>query len=367
MRTAPSNDEFPPIDLPASEPEVVDLAAIDLDFAGDEARHTNLASAKAAGGIATGKAAAVDLAKLELFRGVGDAELAAFSAAASITTAAPGCVLQGAGKNVERVFFVVAGELRLYGDVHEKRSRGIVDAGQSVGLSWALLRQPSEVSIVATERARVLELTLSQLDEFARRSHTFACNYNGLLASYLRGDNCLNAGARALAALHQRQGYTDELTLLHNQRWLDAMLPRLLSRNRFDKAPLTLTMFWVDHLEKIEQEFGTVAAEQVLAAVGQLMLDLARTTDLLVFDVSRHFVGILPNTTIEGATIFCRRVQDRIRSLKVDITENQSLPSLTLSCGAVQRVGDESSEQLLTGVAALVQRSIDRGGNFLSE
>ena len=365
MPNATETDELPPIETTATL-EFVDLAAIDLDFAGDEHRHTDAASVRAAGGVVTAKASATDLARVDLFRGVAEADLIAFAAETQVIGAAPGSVLQAAGQLSERIFFVIDGELRMYGDVHEKRARGIVDAGQSVGLSWALLRQPTEIAIVATEPSRVLELRLAQLDDFARRSHVAACNINALYAAYLRGDNCLNVGARALAALHHRRGYTDELTQLHNERWLTAMLPRLLGRSRFDRAPLTLTMLSVDRLDGIEHEFGTIAAEQILAAIGQLLTDVARTTDLLVCDDSRRFVVILPNTALDGGRRFCQRLCDETRALRIGTPDEQPLPTLTLSCASVQYVDDTPAAGLLAELSAQVEQSIARGGDGLT-
>ena len=359
-------DELPPIEGVGTQPDFVDLAAIDLDFAGDEHRHTDAASVRAGGGVVTATASATDLARVDLFRGVADADLIAFAADAQIVGAAPGSVLQASGQLSERILFVIEGELRMYGDVHEKRARGIVDAGQSVGLTWALLRQPTEIAIVATEPSRVLALALAQLDTFARRSHALACNVNALYAAYLRGDNCLNVGARALAALHQRRGYTDELTQLHNERWLTTMLPRLLGRSRFDRAPLTLAMLSVDRLDEIQHQFGIIAGEQILAAVGQLLFDVARITDLLVCDDNRRFLAILPNTMLDGGRNFCARMLEEARALRIGAADDQPLPALTLSCGAVQFGGNASATELLVRLNALVETSIAEGGDALS-
>lgn len=357
-------DELPAIDLGG---DIVDLAQIDLDFAGDEGRHTDATTVSAGGGMVEAAASASDLAKIELFRGVTESALAAFTAETRVMQAAPGSVLQNAGQLSDTIFVVIEGELRMYAGFEEKRPRGIVDAGQSVGLSWALTRQPLEVAIVATEASRVLELRLPQLEAFARRSHAFACNLNALYAAYLRGDNCLNVGARALAALHQRRGYTDELTQLHNERWLNTMLPRLLGRSRFDRAPLTIAMLAIDKFDDINHEFGTIAGEQILAAVGQLLLDVARTTDLLACDDKRRFLAILPNTPLDGGRRFCQRLREEVRQLRIGALDDEPLPALTLSCGIVQLEDDASAPALLAQLAARVRQSAEGGGDALSE
>ncbi|MEW6331501.1 MAG: GGDEF domain-containing protein, partial [Pseudomonadota bacterium] len=186
-------------------------------------------------------------------------------------------------------------------------------------------------------------------------------NVNALYAAYLRGDNSLNTGARALAALHQRRGYTDELTQLHNETWLTAMLPRLLARARFDHAPLTLALLAVDRLDAINHEFGSIAGEEILAAVGQLLLDRARTTDLLVCDDSHRFLAILPNTPLDGGRIFCERVLEEARTLRIGAPDDQPLPALTLSCGIVQYCDDMLAPELLARLQALARKSAECG------
>lgn len=362
-----SADELTPIDATMLAPETVDLAQIDLDFAEDETRHTDAASVRAAGGIVVTSANALDLARVDLFHGVSGADLALFAGQSCVIEAAPGSVLQPAGQRSDRIFFVITGELRMYADFREKRPRGIVDAGQSVGLSWAATQQPPEITLIATEATRVLELRLPQLDEFARRSHALACNVSALYAAYLRGDNCLNVGARALAALHQRRGYTDELTQLHNERWLTTMLPRLLARTRFDPAPLTLALLAVDRLDAINHEFGTIASEEMLAAVGQLLLDRARTTDLLACDGNHRFLVILPNTPLDGGKIFCGRLIEEARALRIGAPDDQPLPALTLSCGILQYGDDLPAPELLARLDTLARKSAENGGDAMTE
>ncbi|MEW6331440.1 MAG: hypothetical protein AB1560_08275, partial [Pseudomonadota bacterium] len=105
-------DELPPIDAALLAPETVDLAEIDLDFAGDEPRHTDAASVRAAGGIVVTAAGALDLARVDLFRGVSGADLALFAGQTCVIEAAPGSVLKPAGQTSDRIFFVISGELR---------------------------------------------------------------------------------------------------------------------------------------------------------------------------------------------------------------------------------------------------------------
>lgn len=276
-------------------------------------------------------------------------------------------MLQPAGRISDKVFFVIAGELRLYGDMKEKRPRGIVDTGQSIGLYWALRREPTEIAIVATEPTQVLVMELRQLEAYARQSHAFARNFSTLLISYLRGDHCLVVGARTLAAMQQRRGYTDELTQLHNQRWLDAMLPRLLERSRHDSAPLSVVMLAVDKLEQIEREYGSITAEQILVAAGQLLLDVTRTTDLLACDKGRRFVAILPHTTRDNARLIDERLRRGIRQLRTGMPDDEPLPALSFSSGVVQHRSAQSAADLLARLETLVQISTDGGGDQLSE
>src|SRR3989344_4909168 len=132
----------------SGDPEVVDLSEIDLDFAVEEAfRQDALEAPKVINPIVSVPAEPGDLGGLELFKGLSDEELTELAPLCQSTRVIPGYVLYPTGRFNTKLYFVLEGQMRLYKAGGEKRPCGIVDIGQSCGLSSALTMQAAEHSL----------------------------------------------------------------------------------------------------------------------------------------------------------------------------------------------------------------------------
>lgn len=351
--------------IPVDGIEVVELSEIDLDFAVEEAFRQG--ASRAPETTSTDAANSQDLGALELFQGIGEQDLAACAARCQSIHAVPGYVLLAPGRLNTKIFFVAEGQLRLYAQTGDKRPMAIVDVGHSTGLHSALAMQPLDHSAIATEVSRLLAVDIATINELVKRSHTFARNYAALLASYLRGDNCLHVGARTGGAA--RPGYVDELTLLRNQRWLDETFPRLVPRYRLGDKTLAVVAFAVDKLDEIVKEHGIGPGLRVLEAVGHWMQDLTRPTDILAINKNRCIFAFLPDCDLDAARQLAGRLKTQIQILPISLaTEKAPQPiTVTLSLG-IAVLGQGMNEHDFLGKAeALIQKSIKLGGNWLSE
>jgi diguanylate cyclase (GGDEF)-like protein len=347
--------------MPA-EDEVVDLADIDLDFAVEDALREE--PSKVISPIVSIPASADDLAGMELFRGMEPAQLAEFAPLCQLIRVVPGYVLYPMGRFNTRLFCVLEGQLRLYVAQGDKRPRGIVDIGQTVGLTHALGMQLTDHALIATEETRLVAIELPVLNKFTARSHVFAQNYAALMASYARGDHCLHFGERGKRPA-AREGYIDPATLLHNQHWLDTMFPRIVDRCRQSGQPLSLVALRVDKLDTVDREAGVVLSPYLLEALGRTMVEHSRPTDLHVIDASRRLLVILPDSDLDGARVLANRLRERARTLTA--VDDLPLPTFTLSMGIVSLAPDETGTVLLERAETLIQKSVSAGGDWLNE
>lgn len=360
-----SSSTVPPSgSLGAEGIEVEELSDIDLEFVEEAFRHGQRSTPES---TTTEPAKPEELKRLELFRDLDEADLALLARRCESIHAAPGYVLLGAGQSSSKIYFVLEGQLRLYSPNREKRPLAVVDIGQSTGLRHALLGHPVNHSVVATEISRILAIELAVLEDGARRSHAFARHYAALLASYVRSDNCLHVGLRATADSN-RPGYIDDLTLLHNQNWLDTMLPRLVARSQLAGKPLAVAAFALDGLEQLGRQHGVAAGARVLAQVGHWLLDQTRPTDLLAIDRDQRVFALLPDSDLEGARQLAERLKEAIRALAVSFAPNQppAPQRLTLSLGVAELEDDMKEKELLDRAQAGIERSRKQGGNCVS-
>jgi GGDEF domain-containing protein len=359
LKPSPRTPEPPPL---LTEDEVVDLADIDLDFAVEEALHQE--APEVISPIVSVPASVDDLAGMELFKGLDPAQLAEFAPLCQSVRVVPGYVLHPMGRFNTRLYCVRDGQLRMYVNQGDKRPRGIVDVDQSCGLALALAMQPADYALIATEETHLIAIELTALNKFGARSHVFAQNYAALMASYTRGDHCLLFNERGTRPT-RRDGYIDPATLLHNQSWLDAMLPRIIDRTRQSGKSLSLVALRVDGIENMDRDAGVVMSPFLLEALGRMMVENSRPTDLHVIDISRRLLVILPDSNLDGARALAYRLREHAKELTA--IDELPLPAFTLSMSIASLGPDETGAALLERAETLIRKSVTAGGGWLHE
>jgi diguanylate cyclase (GGDEF)-like protein len=93
----------------------------------------------------------------------------------------------------------------------------------------------------------------------------------------------------------------DALTGCFNRTHAIAVIDSELRRSRRSQLPLSLIMFDLDHFKQINDRFGHLCGDAVLAAVGQQMHAVLRGSDLKCRYGGEEFLVLLPDTTSSGA------------------------------------------------------------------
>jgi diguanylate cyclase (GGDEF)-like protein len=101
----------------------------------------------------------------------------------------------------------------------------------------------------------------------------------------------------------------DSLTGCFNRKHALEVMDGELRRSRRSKLPLSLLMFDLDRFKDINDRFGHLCGDAVLAAVGQQMTAALRGSDLKCRYGGEEFLVLLPDTPLAGA----RRVAETLR------------------------------------------------------
>ena len=183
------------------------------------------------------------------------------------------------------------------------------------------------------------------------------------------------AGAAALLAvslknadlihtLHEssvRDGLTGCATSAHAMAVIDAEL----SRSRRSKLPLSLIMSDLDHFKQINDQFGHLCGDAVLAMVGEQMNAVLRGGDLKCRYGGEEFLILLPETTLVGA----RRVAELLRG-KLEacpVYWNERNVHVTASFGLTAVLPGEFDIAAIIGRAdAALYRAKESGRNCVS-
>src|SRR5450759_5244578 len=131
---------------------------------------------------------------------------------------------------------------------------------------------------------------------------------------------------------------------------------------RRSQMPVSLIMFDLDHFKDVNDRYGHLCGDAVLAAVGSRMRDVLRGSDLKCRYGGEEFLVLLPETPLEGA----KRVADTLRRELADMIVPWKDESVTLnaSLGGTGALPSEvNREALISSVDAALYRAKDQGRN----
>ena len=165
------------------------------------------------------------------------------------------------------------------------------------------------------------------------------------IASLIALLEACNERARSHARALERLALEDELTGLHNRRFMDADLPRELGRTRRFGRELTLAILDVDDFKDVNDGYSHQAGDRVLAHLGAILRQACRGMDGVIRYGGDEFVLYFPETSLETGSTICRRILERVRSQRWAAIEPDL--AVTLSIGvASSREADGVAELL---------------------
>jgi len=163
----------------------------------------------------------------------------------------------------------------------------------------------------------------------------------------------LEAGRRALWMLSRR----DELTGVGNYRALQERLGQEISRHARHGREFALILIDLDNFKQVNEEFGHLEGDRVLAAIGAALRDEVRDEDSVFRQGGDEFAVIAPETNGEEADEVAARLRARVRDCGVD-----SVP-VSAGTGISTFPGDGRTADQLTRVADIALLSIKRSGD----
>jgi diguanylate cyclase (GGDEF)-like protein len=154
----------------------------------------------------------------------------------------------------------------------------------------------------------------------------------------------------------------DGLTGCVNRTHALAVIDMELRRARRTRLPVSLIMLDIDHFKLVNDRYGHLCGDAVLAAVGARMREVLRGSDLKCRYGGEEFLVLLPETPIEGA----KRVADTLcRELAAMAIawKGETIP-LTASLGvAVAHPAEVDTPALIGRADAALYRAKNQGRN----
>ena len=154
---------------------------------------------------------------------------------------------------------------------------------------------------------------------------------------------------------------TDSVTGMFSKGAFMTMASPLVLAARRYRHPLSAIIIDIDHLTRINDEFGRKAGDESLRAFGGVVGGCLRTIDVAGRLTSEKFAIVLPHTDLQGAALVAERICAAVdRDIKLIFEERQV--HLSVSIG-VATLHDGNLENLLNIADGVMYSAKENGRN----
>lgn len=124
---------------------------------------------------------------------------------------------------------------------------------------------------------------------------------------------------------------TDDLTGLANRRRLMSRLDEEIARSNRHGSPLSLMLIDLDHFKRVNDTWGHLQGDQVLAEFATLCHDLLREEDVIGRLGGEEFAVVLPLTPLVASGPLAERLRREIAEYDFGISSGQLTASIGLA------------------------------------
>jgi two-component system cell cycle response regulator len=132
---------------------------------------------------------------------------------------------------------------------------------------------------------------------------------------------------------------TDQLTGLHNRRFMLQKLGALVARAAMGGESMSLLMVDIDHFKAVNDRFGHDVGDAVLAQFALHMSTHVRAMDIACRAGGEEFVVLMPNTRLEAAHQIADRLRLYLAGESYELGEGQGSLAVTVSIGVAATLG----------------------------
>jgi two-component system cell cycle response regulator len=157
---------------------------------------------------------------------------------------------------------------------------------------------------------------------------------------------------------------TDQLTGLHNRRYMTGQLEALMRRSAQGGEPVSLLVIDIDHFKKINDGFGHDVGDDVLREFAVRLATNVRAIDLPVRYGGEEFVIVMPDTQLIDARRIAERIRLHVAGSPFRVMGGKELLTVTISIGvASSQPGEERPQALLKRADEAVYEAKSTGRN----
>lgn len=140
---------------------------------------------------------------------------------------------------------------------------------------------------------------------------------------------------------------TDQLTGLHNRRYMVGQLEALVRRAVHGGDPVASLLIDIDHFKKINDGYGHDVGDEVLREFAVRLASNVRAIDLPCRYGGEEFVVVMPDTRLEDAERIAERIRLHVAGSPFRVMGGSELLTVTISIGVAATLGEGDKPEAL--------------------
>jgi two-component system cell cycle response regulator len=157
---------------------------------------------------------------------------------------------------------------------------------------------------------------------------------------------------------------TDQLTGLHNRRYMARHLDNLIQGARKSGKPIAFLIMDIDHFKAVNDTYGHDAGDEVLREFAGRISANVRGIDLACRYGGEEFVVVMPDTDMALAWTVAERLRKSVEEASFAISRDPHQIHVTISIGIAGSEGDvDSADKLLHRADQALYRAKREGRN----
>ena len=155
---------------------------------------------------------------------------------------------------------------------------------------------------------------------------------------------------------------TDQLTGLHNRRYMTSHLDNLMMQTAKSSKPLAFVIMDIDHFKSVNDTHGHDIGDEVLREFAKRLGANIRGIDLACRYGGEEFVVVMPETDASFAYAVAERLRKSIETTPIEISRAPGKISITISIGIAAWEGENDTAEALLRRADQALYSAKRSG-----
>lgn len=157
---------------------------------------------------------------------------------------------------------------------------------------------------------------------------------------------------------------TDQLTGLHNRRYMARHLDNLISSSKRSGKPLSFVIMDIDFFKSINDSYGHDVGDEVLKEFASRIAANVRGIDLACRYGGEEFVVVMPDTDVAAAFNVAERLRHEVEVTPIAISRDPGKLRVTVSMGIAKSEGaEDTAEGLLYRADQALYRAKRTGRN----